>query len=209
MKLLKGVNKMESKNLFVRMRPRIEAEHKQVLALMDVVRLEGDANIIKRIQSLPIYKIREEDGSKLSIDALSVIAAIRMLFPSLDIQLIGPANTVVYIKQPLKRLKPLLILTVWLLLFVGSGLAVMNFHEDVSMRAVHIRLYYLLTGIHSLYPLWLQIPYSIGLGLGMVLFFNHFFKKRFNDEPSPLDVEMFNYQQNLDLYVVQKDNHDR
>ena len=51
-----------------------------------------------------------------------------------------------------------------------------------------------------------QIPYSIGLGLGMVLFFNHFFRKRINEEPSPLEVEMFNYQQDIDQYVIIHEN---
>jgi stage V sporulation protein AA len=78
----------------------------------------------------------------------------------------------------------------------------MNFHEDVSMQAVHQKIYYLITGKTNEYPLLLQVPYSIGLGLGMVLFFNHLFRKKFNEEPSPLDVEMFNYQQDLDQYVV-------
>ena len=55
-------------------------------------------------------------------------------------------------------------------------------------------------------PLIFQIPYSIGLGLGMIIFFNHVFKKRLNEEPSPLEVEMFNYQNDLDRYVVMHEN---
>ena len=51
-----------------------------------------------------------------------------------------------------------------------------------------------------------QIPYSFGLGLGMIFFFNHVFKKRLNEEPSPLEVEMFNYQQDLDRYVIMHEN---
>jgi len=95
---------------------------------------------------------------------------------------------------------------IWLLLFFGAALAIMNFHEDVSMQAVHQRIYKIITGKENLKPLILQIPYSIGLGLGMVLFFNHVFKKRLNEEPSPLEVEMFNYQQNLDQYVIINEN---
>ncbi|MFK3937861.1 stage V sporulation protein AA [Alkalihalobacillus sp. NPDC078783] len=199
---------MEDTTLFVRMKPRIDATSHQVLTLHQLANLSGDQAIIKRIGHLAIYQIQPTDGSRVQIDIMTVIAAIYSIFPNLDIQVVGSVNTVVYVRQPQKRLRPLYIVLVWLLLFVGSGLAVMNFHEDVSMRAVHIRLYYLVTGEETLYPLWLQIPYSLGLGIGMVLFFNHFFKKRFNDEPSPLDVEMFNYQQNLDQYVVQKDKHD-
>jgi stage V sporulation protein AA len=92
------------------------------------------------------------------------------------------------------------------LLFIGSGLTIMNFHEDVSMQAVHQRLYEMVTGEKDAYPLWLQVPYSIGIGLGMILFFNHLFKKRLNEEPSPLELEMFNYQQSIDQYVIMHEN---
>lgn len=42
----------------------------------------------------------------------------------------------------------------------------------------------------------------------MVLFFNHVFQKRINEEPSPLEVEMFQYQQSLDQYVIVHENKD-
>ena len=38
------------------------------------------------------------------------------------------------------------------------------------------------------------------------LFFNHWFNKRFNEEPSPLEVEIFKYQQDLDNYLNYKEN---
>ncbi len=82
----------------------------------------------------------------------------------------------------------------------------MNFHEDVSMRIVHQKIFKTITGLEDDKPLLLQIPYSIGLGLGMILFFNHVFRKRINEEPSPLEVEMFNYQQDLDQYVIMHEN---
>lgn len=40
----------------------------------------------------------------------------------------------------------------------------------------------------------------------MILFFNHVFKKRLNEEPSPLEVEMFKYQLDLDHYVALNEN---
>jgi stage V sporulation protein AA len=91
-------------------------------------------------------------------------------------------------------------------LFIGSGLAIMNFHTDVSMPEVHQRLYYLITGRAESQPLLMQIPYSLGIALGMILFFNHFFQKRINEEPSPLEVELFLYQQNVDQYYIQHEN---
>ena len=105
-----------------------------------------------------------------------------------------------------KKISLPLFIVVWLLLFIGSALAIMNFHEEVSMQAVHQKLYWVITGKVGEKPLLLQIPYSIGIGLGMILFFNHIFQKRFNEEPSPLEIEMFNYQQDLDQYVIMNKN---
>lgn len=66
----------------------------------------------------------------------------------------------------------------------------------------------MITGEFKEQPLLFQIPYSLGLGLGMILFFNHVFQKRINEEPSPLEVEMFQYQQSLDQYVIVHENRD-
>jgi stage V sporulation protein AA len=42
----------------------------------------------------------------------------------------------------------------------------------------------------------------LGVGLGMLVFFNRLFRRRFNDEPNPLEVEMFMYQENVNHYVI-------
>lgn len=118
----------------------------------------------------------------------------------------GPSQTIVEVIRKKKKVSRIGFIVVWLILFVGAAFAIMNFHEDVSMRQMHERLYYMITGEHSKHPFIFQIPYSIGLGLGMILFFNHIFKKKFNDEPSPMEVEMFNYQQELDQYLIMKEN---
>src|SRR5699024_2856818 len=86
----------------------------------------------------------------------------------------------------------------WILLFIGTAMTIMNFHDDVNMQAVQQKVHFVLTGQETEYPLWIQIPYSLGLGLGMILFLNHWFKKRINEEPSPLEIELFTYQQDLD-----------
>ncbi|MGR4031360.1 stage V sporulation protein AA, partial [Bacillus sp. ZZQ-131] len=125
-----------------------------------------------------------------------------------QINLLGSGQTLVEIIYEKKKAHPVFFGLVWLLLFIGAALAIIYFHEDVSMQQVHQRLYYMITGEFNAQPLLFQIPYSLGLGLGMVLFFNHVFQKRINEEPSPLEVEMFQYQQSLDQYVIVNENKD-
>lgn len=177
-----------------------------IITVGDAAQIAGQHKLKKKLSALPLYQVTKKDKNIVVLDIIKVLKAIHAAFPSLDIQTVGGAETIVEIHYQKKHLSAVLFVAVWLLLFVGSCLAIMNFHEDVSMREVHIALYEIITGERNDYPYLLQIPYSIGLGLGMIVFFNHIFKKRLNEEPSPLEVEMFNYQLDLDHYVAMHEN---
>ncbi|KMJ59825.1 stage V sporulation protein AA [Bacillus sp. LL01] len=194
------------KSLYVRLRHRIQARPNQTIKIEDVAQLVADTEVVDMVRNISIHQVNMSDKSIVVLDIMRIIKEIRNVDGELDIQTFGPAQTIVEIVYKKKRFRPLFFIGVWLLLFLGAALAIMNFHEDVSMRVVHQKIFKTLTGLEDDKPLLLQIPYSIGLGLGMILFFNHVFRKRINEEPSPLEVEMFNYQQDLDQYVIMHEN---
>ncbi|WP_026689404.1 stage V sporulation protein AA [Alteribacter aurantiacus] len=189
--------------VYVRLKARIRAKKPDELLLKDISQLIADEPVLERIGSIPIKEaMTDGQGSPIVVDSMKIVELILATWPEADIQVVGPIQTIIWHEIQKQPMKPLLFSMVWFLLFVGSALAIMNFHEDVSMSGVHKKLYKVITGTEVEHPLWLQIPYSFGLGLGMILFFNHLFKKRINDEPSPLEMEMFNYQDNIDRYVA-------
>lgn len=189
--------------LYLRMKKKTTAEIGQPIKVKDVCRLMADEEEVQMIQETPIADVTPSVGNYLMIDVLDVYRLIAEKNPRLDIRHIGPAQTIVEIQKKTKRLpKRFFVALVWLILFIGSGLTIMNFHTDVSMQEVHQRIFYLITGKQEERPLSIQIPYSLGIGAGMILFFNHLLKKKFSDEPSPLDLEVFLYQENLDQYVI-------
>lgn len=192
--------------LYLLLRKRLSLKQRDVITLGDVCQLYWDGTREKELRRLPIYQVKPEDGELIIIDIIQVIQALRVHVPDVPLEVQGAPQIIVEVRGPRKKPNPLLVAIVWLVLFVGSGMAIMNFHTDVSMLQVHRRIYYLLTGEENQHPLWLQIPYSIGIGLGMVLFFNHIFRKRIHEEPSPLEVELFTYQQSLDQYYIHHEN---
>lgn len=194
------------KTVYIRLRHRLQIRPNQIIQLKDIAQVIADDDIYEKLCALPLYKVNEHDQNIVIIDVMKVIRAITQLFSNLEVQSIGPAQSIVEVVTKKQKVSFPLFLLVWLLLFIGAALAIMNFHEDVSMQAVQLRIYTLITGEVDRKPLIFQIPYSIGLGLGMIIFFNHVFKKRLNEEPSPLEVEMFNYQLDLDNYVALKEN---
>ncbi|CRG01210.1 stage V sporulation protein AA [Bacillus thuringiensis] len=190
------------------MRNRLKVSPTYEVKLGDVAQLAGDSSVVELLQNEIVYKITAHDKTHVVIDVMKVIEIIQQKASHLQINLLGSGQTLVEIIYEKKKAHPIFFGLVWLLLFIGAALAIIYFHEDVSMQQVHQRLYYMITGEFNAQPLLFQIPYSLGLGLGMVLFFNHVFQKRINEEPSPLEVEMFQYQQSLDQYVIVNENKD-
>lgn len=194
------------KTVYLRMRQRVQVLLHQKVTIGDVAQIVAPDELERDIKGYVIHEVTPEDKHLIVIDVMRVIGTIQQKRPGSDVQTIGPAQAILEIQMKQKKLAPVYFVLVWLLLFTGSALAIMNFHEDVSMQLVHQKIYFMITGHYKEQPLLLQIPYSFGLGLGMILFFNHLFRKRLNEEPSPLEVEMFNYQQDLDQYVIVHEN---
>lgn len=190
------------------MRNRLKVSPTYEVKLGDVAQLAGDSFVVELLQNEIVYKITTHDKTHVVIDVMKVIEIIQQKASHVQINLLGSGQTLVEIIYEKKKSHPIFFGLVWMLLFIGAALAIIYFHEDVSMQQVHQRLYYMITGEFNAQPLLFQIPYSLGLGLGMVLFFNHVFQKRINEEPSPLEVEMFQYQQSLDQYVIVNENKD-
>ncbi|OBW58015.1 stage V sporulation protein AA [Bacillus cereus] len=194
--------------IYIKMRNRLKFSPTYEVKLGDVAQLAGDSSVVELLQNEIVYKITVHDKTHVVIDVMKVIEIIQQKASHVQINLLGSGQTLVEIIYEKKKAHPIFFGLVWLLLFIGAALAIIYFHEDVSMQQVHQRLYYMITGEFNAQPLLFQIPYSLGLGLGMVLFFNHVFQKRINEEPSPLEVEMFQYQQSLDQYVIVNENKD-
>ncbi|MFC7371179.1 stage V sporulation protein AA [Fictibacillus iocasae] len=192
--------------VYLRMRQKVQVKLGQHVTLHEAAQVIVPPKWERIVSELVIHEVTPEDKHLVVVDVMRVIAQLSAALPEADVQTIGPAQAILEIQFSKKKTPLVYFILVWLLLFIGSALAIMNFHEDVSMQTVHQKIYYMITGHDKKQPLLLQIPYSFGLGLGMILFFNHLFRKRLNEEPSPLEVEMFNYQQDLDQYVIVHEN---
>src|SRR5579875_1201881 len=188
------------------MRNRVQVRPNRNVCLNDIAQIIAPVEELQALKNLHVHQLKETDGNIVVIDVMKVIRLITENMKDSEVQSIGPAQTIVEVISKKRRVSIPFFLLIWFLLFFGSAMTLMNFHDDGSMKSVQEKIYTIITGKKEAKPLVFQIPYSIGLGLGMILFFNHVFKKRINDEPSPLEVEMFNYQMDLDNYVILHEN---
>lgn len=188
--------------VYIRLRKKVRTPKNSSLQLRQVAQLIADPELEEQLLNLPIHEALSRRGGYIIVDIMQIVHKLKTKYPYLQIEHFGEPHTLIEFTGPAKSPSRLIILFVWLLLFIGSGLAIMNFHADVSMSTVHQRIYELITGLRVEHPYMLQIPYSFGIGAGMILFFNHLFKKKINEEPSPLEMELFTYQENVHQYVI-------
>jgi stage V sporulation protein AA len=48
----------------------------------------------------------------------------------------------------------------------------------------------------------IEVAYSIGLAAGIIIFYNHIGGKRLTSDPTPLEVEMRNYESDVNKAII-------
>lgn len=190
-----------SEIIYMQLRETLPVQSSRTIHLKDIAQVVTTSSLKEKVENVKVYRMSKTDQKVVVIDGLRIIEHLQDQFPSLTFKLIGQTKTILKMKDENKKRSLLLVLFVWFLLFIGAAMTIMNFHYDVSMQEVQEKLHYFITGEENKQPLLIQIPYSLGLGVGMLLFLNHWFHKKFNEEPSPLEIELFNYQKNLNEYI--------
>lgn len=141
------------------------------------------------------------------ITAIQVTKKILDTYPNIDLDVIGETEILIEYKsqeQTNKIFEFLKVLTICIILFFGSSLALINFHEDVDTRSSIEKLYTVFTGEEKENPLIMAIPYSLGIGIGVMAFFTRIFSssKRRTKEPGPMEIELYIYDQDMEEEII-------
>ena len=86
--------------------------------------------------------------------------------------------------------------------FFGTAFTIMAFHVDVQIRNVFAIIYQIILGKESTGVTILEISYSVGLAAGIILFFNHIGGRRITKDPTPIEVAMRKYEEDVDMALI-------
>ncbi len=100
-------------------------------------------------------------------------------------------------KQPSHLFEIVKVVFVSMVCFFGTGFTIMAFHNDIGIRGVFEQISSLITGTEGLGVMILEISYAFGLTAGILLFFNHIGKRRITKDPTPIEVSMRNYEDDV------------
>ncbi|RHV00641.1 stage V sporulation protein AA [Firmicutes bacterium OM07-11] len=197
---------VKQETLYIKGDKNIEVTKPEV-TLGDILSMEcSNQNVIPRIKTIKVMKMQEKEGQRKVISILKIIKLIHEIYPNMDVQNLGETDIIVTYEEqkPTGMISHLIkIGFTAVLTFTGAAFAIMTFNNDVSVRKLFSQIYQLMTGIKPQGSTILELSYSIGLTIGILLFFNHFGKKRFSVDPTPLEVQMRTYENEIQTTLVE------
>lgn len=190
------------------MESRYTTEPNSSIYLTDVAEIYcNNENIQKYLEGLIIYKAKKNEMCDF-VSAIDIINRIENEKNNVNVNILGKPEILIEVKGGDSKntfLKYLKVMVICITLFLGAGLAIINFHIDVNMKQSMESIYYMVTGIKSDNPLILLIPYSLGIGIGMIAFFSSAFSnKSRRKEPGPMEVEMDLFNKDVDDFILNK-----
>jgi stage V sporulation protein AA len=175
--------------------------------LGDVFRVEGtDRKLAERLKEIVLYRYPQEvvnagQGKTVVVySILKVIEQIHAAAPDVSVVNLGETDFIIeYIpqKQQKKWLEIVKLVLVGLLTFFGAAFTIMAFNNDISISGVFERFYSQVLGADKPAVTEIEICYSIGLAVGIMVFFNHIGKKKITMDPTPIQVELRKYESDV------------
>ena len=155
-----------------------------------------DKTCMDRVNNITLYefKPREEKRTyKKVFSILDVIDKISEVFPDVTVISLGESEFVVEYTSKIGGTgwkNAAKIVLVCVLVFFGSAFTIMAFNNDISITGVFEHFYSQILGKEKPVFSELELFYSIGLAVGIVVFFNHIGNKKLSDDVTPIEVEM-------------------
>ena len=165
----------------------------------------ADSQIEAKVKSIKIHKFHSGQDKKCVISVLKIISLIEERCPGVAVDSLGEPELLVEIVNVNRHKgwqQGLKIALVSLVSFFGTAFTIMAYHNDIGIRDVFAELYLIVMGTESDGFTVLEVFYSIGLALGIIVFFNHIGGRRITKDPTPIEVAMRNYEEDVDKALI-------
>lgn len=176
------------------------------VTLEDILSIEcADRTLENKIKKITVFTIPKKGQHRFVVSVLRIIECIHREFPDVEVQNEGEKDLIITYEMDKLSNTFLQIGKVAILsgiTFLGAAFSIMSFNNDVSITRLFAQVYELFMGQPSDGFTVIEFTYSIGLIIGILVFFNHFGKKRFSVDPTPMEVEMRTYEKEIETTII-------
>lgn len=197
---------MKQPILYIKIDKNIQVTNKKVY-LEDVAKLYSpDRNLVKNLNQCVVMNIDSKEDVKYCFSIMKIIEIISKKHPEVEVVNLGETEFILSYKKPKKPKKMLeYVKTAFtgFIIFFGGAFSIMTFNEDASIQDIFDKIYQLVMGEEKTGWSVLEIGYSIGIAIGVILFFNHFSKVKLTKDPTPMQIEMRKYEDDINSTLIQ------
>ena len=161
-----------------------------------------------RCMALRVCSFEEGVPELKSGSLIDITKQIQQMAPGTQVQNLGETEFLL-LYQPEKTsrwLGTMKTVLIFLVLFCGAAFSILTFNQDVDVSKVLDTLYELVTGRVPTGTTWMEMGYAIGLPMGILGFYNHFSRRKKLGDPTPLQVQMRQYEKNVNQTILENDS---
>ncbi len=192
--------------VYIKIDKNIEVANKTVY-LEDVAKVYcSDHSLVRNLNRLIVLTIECDHDMKYCFSIMKIIQLITIHHPEVEVVSLGEVEFVVSYTKPKKPKKWLEYIKTGFagaVIFFGGAFSIMTFNEDASISDIFSNVYQMVMGKEKTGWSFMEIGYSIGIGVGVILFFNHFSKVKLSKDPTPMQIEMRKYEDDINSTLIQ------
>ena len=164
-----------------------------------------DKAVLAKVKAIKLHTFHENERKRFYISMTEVVRLIKEAASGVEVESIGEPDMIaerIYVREKKGVVEAVKILVVSLVCFFGASFTIMAFHNDIGIVDVFGKYYQLVMGRESNGFTVLEVSYSIGLAAGIILFFNHIGGRRITKDPTPIEVEMSIYEEDVEKALI-------
>ncbi len=182
----------------------------EAVALGDIAKLScSNPRVLAKAQTLKVMQIPKGQYGRYVVTAISLVVLVQKHLEQVEVTHMGEPEFLITFEKPSpgSRLWPWIkTALVCLVTFFGSAFSIMTFNTDVDVAGLFDHIYQQFTGNPGKGFTILEIAYSVGIGLGVVFFFNHFGPRKLTQDPTPMEVEMRVYEDQVNTTLIDQED---
>lgn len=165
-----------------------------------------DKTVSAKLKNLKVHRFRADGIKRCVISCLKLVKQMEECYPNICVEVVGEPDVLVELISVNKHKgwqQWLKIVLVCLVSFFGTAFTIMAYHNDVGINELFSEVYRMVMNREPQGLNILEISYSVGLAVGIIVFFNHVGGRRLTKDPTPIEVAMRNYETDVDMTLLE------
>ena len=196
---------MANINVYLKCDRNVEVQSEDVF-LSDVGALRcADTVVAAKLKALKVHHFGKDGLKRCVISSLKLVELMENTCPNISVQIMGEPDVLVEwisVDKHKGWQQWAKCALVCLVSFFGTAFTIMAYHNDVGINDVFTEVYKMVMNREPQGLNVLEVSYSVGLAAGIILFFNHVGGRRLTKDPTPIEVAMRNYEEDVDKALI-------